>query len=153
MEDVADDRDRDPVEPAERLADREQVEERLRRVLVLAVARVDDVRVRRSRDELRRADVRMADHDHVRVVRGERQRRVAQRLALVDGRAGRPQHHRVGGEPLRRELEAREGARRGLVEEVDDEPPAQRRQLLDLAVERALERAGGVEDSLGVLAS
>ena len=65
-----------PVEPAERLADREQVEQRLRRVLVLAVAGVDDVRPVASRDELRRADVRMPDHDHVGVVRRERERGV-----------------------------------------------------------------------------
>ena len=141
-----------PVEPAERLAHRVEVEQRLGRVLVLAVAGVDDVRARRLGDELRRADVRVPDHDHVRVVLGERQRRVLQRLALVDGRAGRAHGHRVGREPLGGEVEARERARRGFVEEVDDEPAAERRQLLDFAVERARDGGGGAEQPLDVVA-
>jgi hypothetical protein len=44
VQDVSDDRDVDVLEPAELLFDRVQVEQRLRRVLVLAVAGVDDVR-------------------------------------------------------------------------------------------------------------
>ena len=136
VEDVADDRDRDAVEAPERLADREEVEQRLRRVLVLPVPGVDDVRAGRRGDELRRADVRMADDDHVGVVLRQRLRRVPQRLALVDRRAGGAERHRVRGEPLGGELEARERARRRLVEEVEDEPAAERRQLLHLAVER-----------------
>ena len=40
--------------------------------------------VRHLRDELRRADVRMAEDDHVRVVGGQRERGVLQGLALVD---------------------------------------------------------------------
>ena len=48
VEDVADDRDVQPLEPAELLLDRVQVEQRLGRVLVLAVAGVDDVRVDRA---------------------------------------------------------------------------------------------------------
>ena len=45
VEDVADDRDVQAFEPAELLLKRVEVEQRLRRVLVLAVAGVDDVRV------------------------------------------------------------------------------------------------------------
>ena len=89
VQDVADDRDVQPFEPAELLLDRVEVEQRLRRMLVLAVAGVDDVRVGHARDELRRTDLRMPDDDHVGVVRAERERGVLQRLALVDRRAGR----------------------------------------------------------------
>ena len=89
VQDVADDRDVQAVEPAERLAHRVEVEQRLRRVLVLPVAGVDDVRRGVVRDERRGAGLGVADDDHVGVVRGERQRRVLQRLALVDRRAGR----------------------------------------------------------------
>ena len=132
-------------ESPERLAHGEEVEERLCRMLVLAVSGVDDVGVRRSRDEIRSADVRVADHDHVRVVLGERQGRVLERLALVDRRAGRPERHRVGGEPLRGEVEAGEGAGRGLVEEVDDQSPAQCGELLHFAVERPRNGRCGAE--------
>ena len=45
VQDVADDRDVQPVEAAELLLQRVEVEQRLRRVLVLAVAGVDDVGV------------------------------------------------------------------------------------------------------------
>ena len=151
VEDVADDRDVEALDPAELLVDRVEVEERLRRVLVLAVAGVDDVRRRVAGDELRRADVRVADDDHVRVVGADRERRVLQRLALVDRRAGRLDRHHVGREPLRGELEARRRPRRRLEEEVDDRAAAERRQLLHVALERARERAGEREEPLDVL--
>ncbi len=152
VQDVADDRDMQPFEPAELLLQRVEVEQRLRRMLVRPVARVDDVCTGDVRDELRRADVRVADDDHVRVVGSERERCVLQRLALVDGRARGLQRHRVGREPLRSELEARRRARRGLVEEIHDEAALQRRQLLQLAIERRGERAGGAEQALDVVA-
>ena len=52
---------------------REEVEERLRRVLALAVAGVDDRRAGVACGELRRSDLRVADDDRVRVVRRQRQ--------------------------------------------------------------------------------
>ena len=87
---------RQALEPAERLLDGVQVEQRLGWMLMLAVAGVHDVRVGDARDELRRADLRVAQDDHVWVVGRERQRRVLERLALVDRRARRLQGHRVG---------------------------------------------------------
>ena len=87
MEHVSDDRDVQAGDPTELLVDGVEVEERLRRVLVRPVSRVDDVRGRRMRDDVRRADVRVADDDDVGVVGADRQRGVLQRLALVDGRA------------------------------------------------------------------
>ena len=89
VEDVADDRDVEPFEPAELLPQRVEVEQRLRRMLVLPVAGVDDVRVGDPRDELRRPDLRVPDHDHVGVVGAEGERRVLERLALVHRRAHR----------------------------------------------------------------
>ena len=119
---------------------------------MLAVARVDDVSAGVAGDELRRSDLRVADHDHVGVVGPERQGRVFERLALVDGRACRLDRHRVRGEPFRGELEARRRARRGLVEDVDDRLAAQRRQLFQLPLERPLEVARGAKQPLDVLA-
>ncbi len=101
MQDVAHDRDVQPLEPAERLAHRVEIEQRLSRVLVLAVAGVHDMRVCYTRDELWSADLRVPDDDHVRVVGAERDRRVLQRLALVDRGATGFDRHRVGREPLR----------------------------------------------------
>ena len=131
---------------------RVEVEQRLGRMLVLPVPRVDDVRVDRPRDELRRADLRMADDDDVGVVGAERERRVLERLALVHRGADRLDVERVGRESLRGELEGRRRARRGLVEEVDDELALERRELLHLAVERRRERARGAEQALDVVA-
>ena len=53
------------VERAEPLAQRVDVEQRLRRVLVLAVAGVDDARRRPAGDQRGGADVRRADDDQV----------------------------------------------------------------------------------------
>ena len=84
MEDVTDDRDVEALDRADRLADGVEVEQRLGRVLVLPVAGVDDVRLGEAGDELRRTDLRVPEHDHVRVVGAERECRVLERLALVD---------------------------------------------------------------------
>src|SRR5262245_64180612 len=119
-------------------------------MLVLPVAGVHDMGRGRRGDELRRADLRMTNDNDVWVVCAERERRVAERLTLVDRRAGRANGHRVRGEALRGELEARERARRGLVEEVHDESATKGGQLLHLAVERALERPRRVEDPIRV---
>ena len=73
VENVADDRHREPLETAERLAQRVEVEQRLRRVLVFPVTGVDDVCTRVPRDERRRTDRRMAHDDDVRIVGGKRQ--------------------------------------------------------------------------------
>ena len=131
-----------PSIAAELLLDRVEVEERLGRMLVLAVAGVDDVRRRVAARRGRGAPIcGVADDDDVGVVGADRERRVLQRLALVDRRAGRLDRHHVGREALGGELEARGRPGRGLVEEVHDRAAAQRRQLLHLALERAGERA------------
>jgi hypothetical protein len=56
---VADDRDVQALDAGRAPRDRVEVEQRLRRVLVLAVAGVDDVRLGARGDELRRADLRV----------------------------------------------------------------------------------------------
>src|SRR4029077_948249 len=152
VEDIADDRDVEPVELVEFLPQRVEIQQRLRRMLMLAVPCVDDVRVGETWDELRRADLRVPDHDHVGVVRAERERGVLQRLALVHRGTRRLDRERVRREALRRELERGRRAGRGLVEEVDDQVALERRQLLHVAVERGLEGARGPEQALDVFA-
>ena len=55
VRDVADDRDLQTVEPAFALTNRQRVEQGLRRMLVSAVAAVDDARLGHARDRVRRA--------------------------------------------------------------------------------------------------
>ena len=77
------------VEAAEPLAQRVDVEQRLGRVLVLAVAGVDDRGGRPAGDQLGGAGPRRADDDRVGLVGAEGQDGVLQRLALLDARAAR----------------------------------------------------------------
>ncbi len=133
--DVAADRDGEALEPTLAAADGERVEQRLGRMLVAAVAGVDDGAIDLLRQQLHRARFRMAHHQHVGMHRGQRHRGVDQRFAFFD-RAGRDRHvDDVAAEPLARELERGAGAGRILEEQIDDGAAAQQRLLLvDLAV-------------------
>src|SRR3712207_4044587 len=99
---------------------RVDVEQRLRRVLVLAVAGVDDRRAAPAGDEVGAARPRRADDDRVGLVGVEREDGVLERLALLDARPARGEVHDVGAQALGGELEARARPRGDLVEEVED---------------------------------
>src|SRR3546814_1667390 len=60
---VAADRDRQPLDPSQPAADGQRVEQRLRRMLVAAVAGVEHRAIDLVGDQLHRARRRMADHD------------------------------------------------------------------------------------------
>jgi len=96
VRDVADDPDRAPLERPELVPQRVDVEQRLGRVLVLAVARVDDRGRGPARYQFGGAHVRGADDDGGRVVGRERLDGVLERLALVDRRAGAAHRDDVG---------------------------------------------------------
>ena len=147
---VADDPDVRAVERSEPAAQGVDVEQRLARVLVLAVAGVHHRGGRVLGDDRRRARPRRPDHDRGRVVGRQRRDRVAQRLALVDRRAVRAHAHEVGRQPLGGQLERGAGARAGLVEEVDDRAAAERRHLLDVALHDLAEALGHGHDALDV---
>ena len=147
VEDVADDGDVEALEPAERALDRVEVEESLRRMLMRAVAGVHDRRPARAGDEPGSADVRVPDDDRRRLVGRKRQDGVLQRLPLVHRGARGPDRHRLCGQSLRRQLEARRGPRRGLVEERDHEPAGERRQLRGQLI--AIDRGRGRGRSRG----
>ena len=150
VQDVADDPDPPALERAEPIEQRVGVEQRLARVLVLAVAGVDHRRRGPAGDQLRRARVGMADHDRLGRVGGEGRDRVPQRLALVDRGAGGLDRDDVGGEPLRGELERGAGPGARLVEEADDRAPAQGRHLLDVAPPDLGEARRALHDPLDV---
>ncbi len=63
VEHVADDRDVRSADFAELFAERIDIEQRLRRMRVDAVARIDDVSVERQRDALGKTGFVMADDD------------------------------------------------------------------------------------------
>ncbi len=87
VRDVAADGHREPFDFAFRTPYREGVEQRLRGVLVHAITRVDDARVRARRDIMRRTRRGMAHDEDVRVHGLEVFHGVEQRLALGDARA------------------------------------------------------------------
>src|SRR5207253_7047305 len=96
MQDVADDRDDElaPVAAAPAgggflsLADRKEVKKCLRRMLVAAVARIDDRAIDDAGKETRRARSRMAHDDAVGRHRSEVSRGVLERLAFGHARRG-----------------------------------------------------------------
>ena len=114
---IAGDRDLQVLEALVLLLEREQVAQRLGRMLVAAVAAVDHRDRRIFGGEPRRAVARMADHHDVGVV-GDHPHRVGEALAL-GGRTGR----RIGAgddlaaEPDHGALERQPRARRRLVEQ------------------------------------
>ena len=144
VQDVADDHDAATLDVAEPLPDGQRVQQRLRRVLVGAVAGVDHRRVRRSaaagplREPLCRTGSRVPDDQRVGAGGAQRQRGVAQRFALAHRRSGGADVDHVGAHPLAGDLERHPGAGRVLVEHRDHRAAAQRRQLPDLATHQRL---------------
>ncbi len=104
----------------QRLAQRQRVEQRLRRVLVLPVARVEHRAVHLVGDELRRPAGGVADHDRIGAHGVQRDRGVDQRLALLHARLRGVHVDHIRAEPLARDLEAEQRARRVFEEGVDD---------------------------------
>src|SRR5687767_3594034 len=137
---------------AEMIAQRQQIEQALRRVLVHAVAGVDDVRLDPLSEKLRRAGRAVPDDHHVDPHRFEILRGIDQGLALGHAGAGGRDVHRIRGEPLLGELEGDPRAGGVFEEQVDDRGAAQRRDFLDRALADLLERLSGVENELDLLA-
>ena len=125
---IAHDHHPPPVQPPERRVQNVGVEQRLRRMRVLPVARVDHMRTNRLRHEVRRARRRMPNDHHIRAYRRNRLHRIDQRLALLDARTARADVDHVRAQHLAGQLKRRPRARARLVEEVADRHPAQGRR-------------------------
>ena len=128
-------------------ADRRRVEQRLRRVLVLAVAGVDH---RAARTLFAITAAAPPNEWRTTIASGciaiRLSRGVEQRLALGCRRRGAGDVDRIGRQPLRRDLERRARARRVLEEQVDDRATAQRGQLLDRLTRDATPASSGRRD-------
>ena len=151
MQDVAADRHGEPLEPPLAAADRQRVEQRLGRVLVAAVAGVDDRAIDLFRQQLHRARFGMAHDEHVGVHRVQRHRRVDQRFALAH-RADRDRHvDDVGAQSLPGDLERGAGAGRILEKAVDQRAAAQPRGFLVGLPAQLDIPVGEIEDMLDIL--
>ena len=106
----------------------ERVEQRLGRVLVRAVAGVDDRAIDLAGQEMHRARVMVPHHQNVGPHGVQRHGGVDQRLALFDARRPDRHVHHVRAKPLSRKLERRLGAGRRLEEQIDLGAPAQGRR-------------------------
>ncbi len=104
----------------QRMAQRQRIEQRLRRVLVLPVTRVEHRTIDLVRNQLRRAARAVADDDRIGAHGVERDRGVDQGLALLHARLGGVHIDHVGAEALAGDLEAQQRARRIFEEGVDD---------------------------------
>ena len=131
VHDVADDREREAVESffAQRLAHREAVDERLRRMLMPAVAGVHHARIGPFAD-LPRNTRRLVPHDesvdaHV----ADRLYGVAQALAFVHAGCRHAEGHCVGRQTLGRSLERKSRARGVFEEQAHHGAAPQRRHL------------------------
>ena len=148
VQDVAADRHGQTLDPALAAADRQRIEQRLGRMLVGTVARIDDRAAHMAGEQRHGATVLMAHDQHVRVHGVQRHGRVDQRLALLHGRARHRHVDHVGPQPLARQLEAGLGARAALEEQVDLGEALEELQLLvGLPVERD-EAVGALEQIL-----
>ena len=151
MRDIADDGDLQTVEVALVLPDGVQVEQGLRGMVVLAVAGADDARGRVLRDDVGSTGVLISHDDAVDLVGIEGLDGVDEALTLDRGGRGAAKVKAVGRKTLLGELEGAAGARRGLVEHVDDGLALERGDLLDRTLVDLGERLGGLEDELDVL--
>ena len=150
-EDVADDRDVQSGDRARLFADGVKIEQRLRRMLVRAVAGVDDARAQPFGEELRRARRAVPQDDDVGVVRLENLGRVLERFAFGQARGGGGDVDHVRAQADRRDLERRARARARLDEEIHQRLAAQGRHLLDLARADFLESIRRIEDERDLL--
>ncbi len=149
--DVANDRDLQAGDRALLRADGVKIEQRLGRMLVRAIASVDDARREPLRQELRRAGGTVPDHDDVGVVRFQDLGRVLERFALGQAGGGRGDVDDIRAQADRRDLERGAGARARFDEEIHQRFPAQGRHLLDLARADFLERIRRIEKERDLL--
>ena len=120
MHHIAADGDLRALQPAEVLPHRQHVQQRLRRMLVHAVACIDDARLHMFGQQRRRAAHRMADDDDVRAHLVKRHAGIDERFALGHARRAGGDIRRRGGHVFARQLEGHARARGIFIEQRHD---------------------------------
>ena len=124
----------------------QRIEQRLRGMLVRAVARVDDRNGQMARQKMRSAGCRVAHDNGVRPHRRQRVQRVHQGLALGDAGPGSGNRYGIGAQTLRRDLEAGARARGGFKEQVHHHAPAQNVRSLERLLRTRLKMLRPLQD-------
>ena len=158
VEDIAHDDDPAAIErtraPRQVMPERVGIQQRLGRMLMGAVAGVDDDSVDPPRvsEAMGRATCAVADDDRVGAHGLQGERGVLEALSLGDAGSFCAEGDDVRGEPLGRSFKRDARARGVLEEQVDHRATAQRRQLLDGTIGHPRELGRGVENGDGVVA-
>ena len=127
MVDIADDRNLQALERFFVFQDREGIEQGLGRVLVHAVAGVDDGNIEVLRQQVGRSGTGMANDDGVRAHCAQRGSGIEQRFALLDARPRGLHQSGDRAERLRRDLERGSRAGGSFVKQQHDALVAQQR--------------------------
>src|SRR5262245_18920418 len=130
------------------IANREQVEQSLRRVFVTAIAGVDHIGRNSFGQKTRSTRRSVAHHHHIDAHGFQVARGIDECFTFLHRRSARRDVHRVCRQTLLRELERNSRSRRWLKEQIDDGFAAEDRDFLDRALADFLERLGSVEDHL-----
>ncbi len=133
------------------LSNRIEIEQRLSRMLMPAVAGIDHRGLHPASQGLCRSRRRMTQHDDIRLHGLNVARRIEQGFAFDDAARRRGKIDDIRAQSLGRQLERRARSRARLEEEIHNCTPAQRRHFLDLAAAHFLERIGRLKNKLDIL--
>jgi hypothetical protein len=125
MGDIAANRHGQALNPALGAADGQRIQQRLRRVFVPTVARVQHRAIHLRRQQVHRPRRAVPHHQQIRMHRVQCHRGVDQRLALLHRRRGDRHVHHIRTQPLSGQFETRLRAGRVLEEHVDLRQPRQ----------------------------
>ena len=119
MGDIAANRDNQTLQPAFVAADGECIQQRLGRVFVGAIARIDHRRIHLLAEQRRRAGLPMAHHQQIEMHGVQGAGRIQQGFTLIH--AGRTDRHidDIGAQTLSRELKTRARARAVFKKQID----------------------------------
>ena len=126
---VSDQRYRQSLQHSTMLADREDIQQRLRRMLVRAVARVKDWRIEMAGQQMRRTGCTVPDDNLIDAHRFDVAGRVNECFTLRQAAATGREVNSVGAQALGGQIEAGAGPRRRFKEQIGDDCALERPQF------------------------